>query len=371
MLSGAAIVPSLQRIQTRLMTPVDAIGFSEAYRTVHDGAAQVESALVFLDSDVNPYAASYEDTPLRFYGLTGVGVEGNPAFDYLVYLPGTLIVSFPIYKLFQVVGLPYDQRWLTLLAYIILILVLPQLVNRPTLKLSLLAAIGLNPLVVGPVLIGMNDIFVSTAVIVAVWALSKQHFAISALAMGLACTFKQSAWFITPFYLLLLFALSPQSQRNRKLMQTAVIIGLVMVIIILPFFLWSPSDFIADVLAYPGGSVDTNVPIRGYTVGVLLVGAGFIASPADKFPFWILQLVFGVPLLIVCLKHQWQQNHKGAMLLCAGFFIMGLGLVSRFFHDNYLGFVVTLMTAGILMKLDELLHPGENSPVNKKIDASA
>jgi hypothetical protein len=41
------------------------------------------------------------------------------------------------------------------------------------------------------------------------------------------------------------------------------------------------------------------------------------------------------------------------MLFCAGVFILGIGLVSRFFQDNYVGFVLTFIIFGFLLNLED------------------
>jgi hypothetical protein len=225
---------------------------------------------------------------------------------------------------------------------------LPVIIDSPTGKLSLLSAVALNPLLTGPVILGMNDVIVAVTIFVAVFALSRRRFALSALCFGMACTFKQSAWFAVPFYIVLLYRTLPEADRMRNLAKYVGIVVTVLLVIVGPFVLWDPPAFVTDVLAYPSGRVPLNYPIRGYTLGALLVGAGLIPSPLATFPFWIFQCLLGLPLLAVLLKYQWHHQGIGPMMLCSGIFIFGMGLLSRFFQDNYVGFVTIFMTMGIL-----------------------
>ena len=353
MVSSAVIVPSLRGIFGRLTATYDETGYSEAYANIHDGAIQVEYALEFLSSGRNPYEETYEDTPLVYYGFSGIDLSVNPAINHFVYLPGFLITSFPVYKMFTQFNLPYDQRWIYLAAFIALILILPTIVSQPTQKLALLAAIGLNPLVTGPVILGMNDVIIILLIFLTALSLSKQKILLSAIFLGIACTFKQSAWFILPFYALFIYNFSAPTRRMQELFKVSLIIALIMIIGLLPFVAWNPSSFIEDVFTYPSGGVDINYPIRGYTIGVLLLGAGIIASPLDDFPFSALQLIFGLPLLVFTLRYQQRYNLIGVMLLCAGVFIWGIGLVSRFFQNNYVGFVIMLITMGLFIAMSE------------------
>ncbi|MEM7118500.1 MAG: glycosyltransferase 87 family protein [Chloroflexota bacterium] len=350
-IAAAVIVPTLANIGSRLTTPVDASGFSPAYADIHDGAIQMEAALDYWMAGKNPYVERYDETPLQYYGFSGLDMPTNPAYEHFVYLPGFLLVSLPFHQFFQQIGFPFDQRWVYLIAYFALMLLLPSFTKQPVLKLTLLAGIVLNPLITGPVIIGMNDILVLLFVVLALSFLQRGKTAVSIIMFGFACTLKQSAWFIAPFYLLLLFQQFPPQGRLKRFAQTAVLLGGTMLVIILPFFLWDPTHFITDVIVYPSGGVDVNYPIRGYTIGNILVGSGFIGSPLDPFPFWILQLVVGVPLLLLLGRYQWRQATMGAMLLSSGIFIFSIGLVSRFFQDNYVGFVVALVLFGTFLKL--------------------
>jgi hypothetical protein len=361
--AGATLLPLLRNITSRLVTEVNENNSSQVYGNIHDGAIQLEQALVLLAEGQNPYAASYRDVLSRYYELSGNPVPSEGVFDYFVYLPGYLLASLPFYQLFQALQLPYDQRWLYLLAYAVLILLLPTLVERPMLKLTLVAAVALNPLVAGPVILGMNDVLVLLFLVVAMAALRHQRLLLSAIVFGLACTLKQSAWFVAPFYVLLLYQILPRATRVRQTVRYLAVIALIVVAIIVPFALWSLPDFIADVFAYPGGAVAANYPIRGYTIGMFLLGTGLISTPLDPFPFWILQLGFGVPLLAWLLASQWRRGGPGATLVNAGAFIFGLGLVSRFFQENYVGFVVAIVSVGIVLNTPDFSDQKSVLPV--------
>ena len=331
---------------------------------MHDGAVQVESALEFLSAGKNPYVERYEDTPLRHFAFSGVASESNPAYEHLVYLPGLLLISFPFHQVLNYLGLPFDQRLIYLGAFVLLVLLLPLMVESPTTKLLLLAAIGLNPSLTGIVVKGMNDVLVVLALVLVAMALAKRRLLLSALFFGLACTIKQIAWLYIPFYLLLLWRMLSGKPSVRDISRPLGVIALVVVLMVLPFFLWNPHAFILDIFAYPGGAVGVNYPVRGYNLGRLLVGSGIIASPFDPFPFWIMQRLFGIPLLLVLLRYQWKRNSVGTMLLCGSIFVFGIGFLSRFFQDNYVGFVTVVSILGILLNMtrEPRWNPGAERP---------
>jgi hypothetical protein len=351
MIAGAAVVPSLERIVSRLEISAEDPRSAEAYRRMHDGAVQVESALDFLSSGKNPYEERYDDTPLQYFAFSGIAIESNPAYEHFVYLPGLLVISFPFRQVLGSLDLPYDQRLIYLSSFILLVLLLPLMVESPTNKLSLLAAVGLNPALTGMVVKGMNDVVIVLFLVLLAMALAKRRLLLSALFLGLACTIKQSAWLFVPFYLLILCIMLPTKPSAREIARPLGVVSLVAIALIVPFFLWEPGAFILDVFAYPGGAVEVNYPIRGYNLGRLLVGSGIIASPLDPFPFWILQLAFGVPLLLMLLRYQRRRNSVGTMLLCGSMFMFGIGFLSRFFQDNYVGFATVMIILGMLLNM--------------------
>lgn len=350
MISAAVILPVLKNVTLRITTGGDNEGYSSAYELIHDGALHTEAAVAFLMEGKNPYVERYDDTPIRFFGFDGVTLADNPSFEYLPYLPGYLFVSIPWYLAFSKLGILYDQRIVYLIAYLFLVIMLPLLGRTPVRKLLILAAVALNPLLVGPVVLGMNDVLVVLLLVVTIWLVLKKRLYWSALVVGLACATKQSAWFFLPFYFLLIAPELWSGGSMRKTLKTLGAMVIMPILLTVPFLLWDYAAFVTDVWSFPSGAVENSHPIQGYTLGNLLVGMGVIASPRDHFPFWIFQLALGAPLLLWMLKLQSRSKQVGMVFLCAGFFTFGFGFFSRFFLDNYLGYVVVLMSLGILIQ---------------------
>lgn len=65
--TSAVLLPTLNNVLERFITPIEADGFSPAYSTLSDSALQTELGLANLASGANPYEERYEDTPLRFF----------------------------------------------------------------------------------------------------------------------------------------------------------------------------------------------------------------------------------------------------------------------------------------------------------------
>lgn len=339
------IAVSSRNIQLRLQADAGQADVTDAYLRLHDGALQLELAVEHLSQGVNPYVATYNH-PLMSIWDPAIGV--NPATEHLIYLPGLLLISLPFERLGTAVLGFYDQRLLYLLAFVLVILLLPATVKQPTYKLALIIGVALNPWLAQPVVWGMNDILVILCLLVMGLLLAKRHPLWAAAVLALACTMKQSAWLFVPFFLLAVYLAVRSEKRWREVATAVLLIALIMAVIIGPFALWNLPAFMDDTFAYASGTAVTlNYPIRGYTVGRLLVLFGQIQSDLDYYPFWLWQVVIGLPVLALCLYYQWRQRTIAAMFLAASLFIFTLGFVSRYFQDNYVGFVITLAFLGL------------------------
>lgn len=352
LITAIVILPTVTHVIERWQTPIAEDGFSWANATLSDSALQTELALAYLDNGRNPYVESYADTPLRFYQWEDVADPDweDPAYHYFVYFPGTLYLSYPIYKIFQWLGIPYDQRLIYLGVYVALALMLPGLVHDARGKLALVTTVALNPLFVEPVILGMNDVAPFLAVVCAIWLLQRRRYWKAALCMGVACALKQYAWFITPFFLWHIWQYASVNERAKQLLTAVVLIGGIILCSALPFAIWNFTAFYTDTFAFPAGRVEFLYPIRGFTVGRLLMGAGIIPTHTSPFPFQWLQLLIGVPMLIGMLRFQMRRGVAG-MLIAAALFIFVFGVFSRFFHHNYIGIVLALAALGVLLDL--------------------
>lgn len=346
MVTFACVVPTARYIFARLQADSGNADLLEAYSHIHDGAIQTEDALGYLRQGKNPYSESYEDSLLVLHELPEIAV--NPAIDHYVYLPGILLFSLPSYALSTTLLGFYDQRIIYLIMYLATVLMLPMLAKSPERKLSLTAAVGLNPLLVDPVIFGMNDVVILISFLMAAILLIKERPLLSALALSLGCASKQTAWLSIPFYLALLVGKPFKRNWLCQAWKPLGILLLVMVFVLAPFVAWDARAFIDDVFSYPAGTATLSFPIRGYSLAAILLGLGVISSPFDQFPFWILQLVFGIPLLLFLLKYQLARNDGARMFVCAGLFLFAIGFLSRFFQYNYVGLVTTLITIGVL-----------------------
>jgi len=324
------LAPTLLDIARRHQTAPD--------RFIHDGAIQTEEAAKFLLAGKNPYAENYAATPMAQSDFSIFEVTVNPALEHNPYLPLTFILPIPFYVLAQFTLGWFDLRFVHLVLFLALWLLLPQLTRHDEKKLGLLIAFGLNPLFVPFFVEGRNDIVVLFWLAIAVWALQRNRVSLSALAFGLALTVKQTAWLVLPFYLLFLWLGPLERKWTTQTWRALVALLLPIGILILPFAFWDWRAFIDDAALFQS----TQYPIWGYGISEWLVALGALSSRTAEFPFGVMQVAIGLPLLVVLSRAQMRNHSIKAMLWAASGWSFAMAFFSRAFLDNHIGFIVSL-----------------------------
>ncbi|MBI3538296.1 MAG: DUF2029 domain-containing protein, partial [Chloroflexi bacterium] len=198
--------------------------------------------------------------------------------------------------------------------------------------------VGLNPLFVPFFSQGRNDVLILFAVGMILFFLQRGHITAAAFALGLASATKQTAWFIVPlFFAYLLFS---RAQPNwRDLFRRAVLPFFIpFALIVIPFLLWDARAFIDDTLIYPSATF----PIAGYGAGQFLLMLGIIPNDTAPFPFVLLEIIFGVPLLLWLARSLRARPSLRALLAASAAFTFVVAFFNRVFQDNYVGYLVAL-----------------------------
>jgi hypothetical protein len=314
---------------------------------IHDSAIQTEESIKYLLGGKNPYTENYLITPLAQWPHKVHGLEENPALYHNVYLPFTFLFSIPFYVLVKYVAGWYDQRLVYLFLFVCTLWPLMKHAAKPTRKLSLLIVFGLNFLAAPYMVDGRNDIFVMFWLILSTYLLQENRITLSALALGLACASKQTAWLFVPFFLTYVWGKAPSSGKRTSLRKAYPLL-LVPVLVILPFLLWDAAAFLDDTYFYLSGQAASSFPIAGFGFGGLLLTFGFIRDRTVYFPFILFQAAFCLPLLAILLRKQLSSNSVRQCWLGYGLLLLTFAFFSRFFHDNYLGIVVNALALGLL-----------------------
>lgn len=325
----------------------------------HDGGViQTEATIGFVLQGRNPYTEDYLATPMADWGIN----EFRTALYHYPYLPWTFIFATPFSLLFKTLFGWYDQRFVYLLLFAVTLLLLPGLARGRQARLLLLMLIGLNPIMGSDLIYGQNDSFVLAWIVLSLWLWFRScrgrnrrgWLMASAAVLGLACASKPTAWFLAPFYLLLLAGGDPADLWRRPLAWGArawraawPALG-VATLIMAPFFLWNPGAMVDDVWRWSNGTSDTAYQIWGWGAANLVLALGWVRSRFDYWPFWLPQLVIGLPLLLALIGRQARENTPGRALWSYGLFLLVFFFVSRFLNENYLGYVLACLVIGAL-----------------------
>jgi hypothetical protein len=321
---------------------------------IHDNVQQMEPAVEFLLQGKNPYAENYFKTELAksAYIMTTQGqVFLNPALYHMIKLPFHILASVPVHFLAKAFFNFYDERMAYLILFILSLFALFSLPNDRRHKFALTAFYVFNPLFLPFFVSGRDDVFVLSWLIFTFYFLKKDKILLSSLMLALACGAKHSAWFLVPFYYAYLyFRVIPRSLPRQsalkvilQLLKRTYLLPVIFLLIMLPFILWNPVAFYQDTYAYPAGTLTTSYPINGYGLSVLFYKMGLVKNLTDYLPMWVIQIPITLLLFYLFIKKQIQDNNLARMIGNYAILILVYWLFSRFFHDNYVGFVSQLL----------------------------
>lgn len=322
----------------------------------HDGGVlQTEAAIDLFLAGRNPYVEDYRNTPMAEWGLP----EFRTALDHYPYLPWTFAFSAP-FKLLSAALLDwYDQRFVYLLVFVVGLILATRLApaSRPTWRLGLLMLLGLNPLMGLDLIFGQNDLFVWAWIVLALWLLRPRptsppsSYLLSSLAFGLACASKPTAWFMAPFFALLLVRDHLTSWRDiPRALPTLVKRGwpalVAFLALVVPYLLWDANALVDDVWRWAAGTAQTHYQIWGWGASNFVLAFGRLSSRFDYWPFWVPELIVTVPLLLWLGWRQIRRNTVGAASWHYALLLLAFLYVSRFLNENYLGYILAFLAIG-------------------------
>jgi len=346
----------------------------------HDGGVlQTEAAIDFFLSGRNPYVEDYRSTPMADWGLP----EFRTALDHYPYLPWTFVFSAPVKLASDALLGWYDQRFVYLLIFVAALILATRLTpaSRPRGRLALLMLLGLNPLMGLDLIFGQNDLFVWAWIVLALALLSRalvpansqsavrrssfiihhSSFWLASLAFGLACASKPTAWFLAPFFALLLARDQIGSWRDiPRAIPTMLRRGwpalAAFLLLVGPYLAWNANALIDDVWRWAAGSSETHYQIWGWGASNFVLAFGGLASRFDPWPFWILEVAVALPLLIWLGWRQARHNTIAAACWHYALLLFGFLYASRFLNENYLGYILAFLALGYFAA-EELRRP--------------
>lgn len=323
---------------------------------IYDGAIQSEIAADFLLHGRNPYGADYRGTA---YANVNKPVIGNPndnvVWYHYIYPPLTFLLYTPISIFRGMLGPLADYRLVTVGALLFFSwLIVHQARSWSHKTTAMLLTLG-NPLLWGYAIIGCNEILVVTALVGSGLLLERRRWLYAGLAFGLALAAKQVAWVLAPLWLYWLWQKvkdTDQPWKNTKRTLGGLIAG--SALLLLPFFLWGPTQLITDTIKFASGSIPNSYPTAGTTFLQYLYVFHVIPSPYSVVPVYLFQLLVGFPTFL--LVSSWLRVNREIARWLAGsaVLILAILLVSKFFNNNFLATPAALLaTAYVLQQRDD------------------
>jgi hypothetical protein len=328
----------------------------------HDGGViQTEVTIRFLFEGKNPYREEYTDTPMAEWGFS----EYRTALYHYPYLPWTFLFSAPFAWLAERIAF-YDQRMVYLLLIAVALALAPRLAILPRSRLALVAILGLNPLMALDIIFGQNDVFIFAWLLYSLvalrhWRAHRQPGALwlSAILFGLACASKPTAWFFAPFYGLLLLdaeelGVQPGVPPGWAHLVRAIPLAIrragpalaVVALIVGPYVVWDAYAIYDDVWRWSAGQGETGYQIWGWGASNFVLALGLVQDRFAQWPFWILEIVVALPLLLWLMRRQLNDNSIAGACWRYGVFLFAFFYVSRFLNENYLAYILAFLAIG-------------------------
>ena len=335
---------------------------------VHDNPLQLEAAVNFLKHGKNPYTENYYNTPQQDW----YAEKENPALHHLVTLPFYVLFSLFISYPAQLFLGYFDERIVHFISLLISLALIWRLVKNTYKKVIYLSLFAFNPLLTHFFIEGRNDIFVFCLVFLCLYFLYAQKILYSSFFLGLALVSKQSSWLLGPLFILYIFLSQPQGlafiKKIKKTIFATYPLFLITLFFIVPFLISDFKSFIEDTIYYPGGNLTTSFPMTGMGLSYVLVKMHVVKNGMGYFPFMIVQAIFAIPWLVYAYLQI--KIKKLVYLLTFSFtiFLFIFWYFSRFFIDNYLGFLSMLfIITGIFYELEvNDLNTNKNKLISKK-----
>lgn len=318
---------------------------------VHDIILQQEEAMRFLLSGKNPYKENYLGTSLEKFNYAELGQRAiNPALNYFVMPPWYLL--FPFF--FYFFSLPFfgffDGRIALIFCMLGLLIILSRWFKNKQIAILAVILTALNPATVDYLIEGRSDVFALFWFVASIFLLSKYRFSLASIVFGLALLSKQTIWFAIPFFYYYLFLLL----KNKKSIIKYFLVTLTVVSIFAgPFVLWDAKSFFDSTVGYLSGGVKNGYPISGYGLGMVLYDLKVIKNIHGVYPFWLWQIVFGLPVLYGGLYLLKQKPTVSRLLSGYGFTLLIVWYFSRYFNNSHLGYLSSIFLIGIFKEWDE------------------
>jgi hypothetical protein len=118
--------------------------------------------------------------------------------------------------------------------------------------------------------------------------------------------------------------------------------------VVLPYLFWNPFAFYDDVWRWSNGQGETGYQIWGWGASNFVLAWGWVNSRFAQWPFWQLELLCALPVLLWFLHRQRRHNALATACWHYGVFLFVFFYTSRFLNENYLSYILPFLCLGVL-----------------------
>lgn len=308
---------------------------------VHDIILQLEAAMRYLISGINPYRATYFGTHMEAWHYAELGKDAiNPALYHFVMPPWYLLFSFFFYPFVKIFGF-FDGRLPLLFTFFGTLTILALWIKDYQKKILAIIITAFNPVTFDYLLEGRSDHFAFFWLLLALFLWQRKRIVLASAVYALALLSKQTIWLSLPFVLLYV--------KTRRLLVTSAFIGTV-VLVLGPFLVWHARSYWESTVVFLQGATPVSYPVAGYGLGMVLYELGIIKDIHAYYPFIYWQLGIGLPILWFLLRWLRTKVTTGRLLMAYSVFLFVLWYFSRYFHNSHLGYISLVLAVGYFLE---------------------
>jgi len=130
--------------------------------------------------------------------------------------------------------------------------------------------------------------------------------------------------------------------------------------LVLPFAIWNLDAMVDDIWRWSSGTAEVSYQIRGWGIANFVLALGLVNSRLDYFPFWVLEVAFGLPVAILMAWRQLRDNRLSNVLYGYGLLLFVFLYFSRFLNENYLGYILAILALALWIEEGSFSTPLEN-----------
>ena len=316
---------------------------------VHDIILQLEAAMRFLISGINPYAVTYFGTHMEGWRYAELGKDAvNPALYHFVMPPWYLLSAFFFYPFVKIFGF-FDGRLPLVFSYFGTLTLLALWIKDYRKKILAILVTAFNPVMFDYLLEGRSDHFAFFWLLLALFFCHRRHHALATITYALALLSKQTIWLSLPFMFLYWSKNSVRKSIPEMILVAGLLVGTI-AIILGPFFLWDPHAYWQSTVAFLQGTTPVSYPVAGYGCVMVLYQLGVIRDIHAYYPFMHWQVAAGVPT--VWFLFRWLRNKltMGRLLIAYGVFLFVFWYFSRYFHNSHLAYISLVLSVGYFLE---------------------